>query len=1166
MKRLLKWLLIFLLVLVIVVLALGYYFTGTDRGFRMLTNEINQQVDGLQTGSISGNLATGVKTDTLKFENENIIIHANRIDSSWRSRCLLGRRLCIDQVVIDELYIEPQSTNKQPAQSSLDDLILPSIDLPLNINIRDVLIKKLRFKPPGGQAEQVVNDITLSVSNENNQVEINGLSARYKNFTVSTKGKVKLADDYPLDLEVKLMATNLVDEQDVLANIQLSNSLAELNLNAVLSGSVSATISGQIDPLKKKLPVKLRITSDLLGWPLDTHETVKAEQISVQVDGDIDDYKLRLVAQLSGDQLPASALTINGVVNQNRALLTDVTVLSLGGFATGSAAVSWTDNIIWLTEMIIKDMNPAVHFADIDGKLQGLLRANGTVENDRWTLNIDQGLVNGVLRNYPFTLDTKVQKKLDDEWVLHSFYLDNGENQISANGTVGDVWDIKAKAQLPQLQNLWPGLAGGFNAAANVTGELSNPNIDLQANSALVKFDDVLIRGMSLNTEINRAARDASNLQLAIGKINVGTQQITNTRLQLNGNREKHSIKLFADGPQKTSIDLVASGALDDQFDWLGSLRSVELEVPAHKIHLRQPTELSWRNDVRKFSVDAHCWAAQDTSLCLNNKVLAESNGQASISLTGYALRGMNPFLPADSTLTGLLTAESTIQWGKDQPAGFQATLDTSITNGGFKVVDQDNNTLKFNYENLTLKSTISPVDIYAKLDVNSRSLGKASVNVNLDPATANKDIDGELSLAGFDIGFLKAFLPQLDEISGTLNAQGKIGGSLVDPDFNGEVVLDSPVIRAAILPLSIDGGRISSAIKGKQATVDGALQSGDGAIGVSGSASWDRKIWRANLRLDGENLSIAQDPITDSNVFTKLDIKLRPGSVEVRGNVDIPYARINIRDLPKGATTLSDDVTIIEEVQAQASKQSESRERAMDVGLKVNVSLGDDVKLSGYGLKAGLNGDIRLTLKSPTPPQLGGELHIVDGIYQQYGQNLKVSDGQILFVGPIDQTRLNIDAVREIDGEDRVAGMHLTGPIANPEITLFTEPADKSQEAILSYIVLGRDIGDTSDQESNLLASAALALTLKSGRGYADNIAESLGIKDFTLDARGRGNDTEVVLSGRVSDRLLLRYGRSVFEPESTLYLRYDITRQLYLEAAQGLERAVDLFYSFSF
>jgi len=47
------------------------------------------------------------------------------------------------------------------------------------------------------------------------------------------------------------------------------------------------------------------------------------------------------------------------------------------------------------------------------------------------------------------------------------------------------------------------------------------------------------------------------------------------------------------------------------------------------------------------------------------------------------------------------------------------------------------------------------------------------------------------------------------------------------------------------------------------------------------------------------------------------------------------------------------------------------------------------------------------------------------------------------------------------------------------------------------------------------------------------------------------------------------LRYGQSVFNDSYTLYLRYDLAKQLYLEAAggaAGITQAIDIVYSFSF
>ena len=458
-----------------------------------------------------------------------------------------------------------------------------------------------------------------------------------------------------------------------------------------------------------------------------------------------------------------------------------------------------------------------------------------------------------------------------------------------------------------------------------------------------------------------------------------------------------------------------------------------------------------------------------------------------------------------------------------------------------------------------------------------SDNLGSARVAANVDVDGEGMPIDGTIALDGLDIGVAKAFAPDLDDIGGTLAANGTLSGGATDPRFDGDVVLDSPVVTGEALPLDVTGGRVVAEVRGKRADIGGRLAAGGGEIVIDGNADWAREQWRADVTLRGDDLNVATDPLLESSVNHDITIRARPGDIRVSGTVDIPMADIDVADLPQGASTLSDDIVVIEDIEEQAEDVAAGGDLenvgAVDppgdtnLRVDVDVTLGDDVNLAAYGLTAGLTGDIGIALRSPNPVQLSGEIEVVDGVFKQYGQNLEAT-GRILFVGPVPATRLDIEAVRRIENEqtDRIAGIRIEGDVEQPDISLFTEPSDKSDESILSYIVLGRDIGETSDQEANLLATAALALTVKGGKAFGEGIADSLGIEEFGLETRGKGDDTELVVSGRLNDRLLLKYGQSVFEAQQTLYLRYDLAKNLYLEAAQGVESAVDLFYEFAF
>lgn len=1179
MKKIVKWLgivLLTLLLLLLIIVGAVYFLAGTDKGFSLTSSELNKRVPGLVLTGAEGNLVSGIKADDIKFENDSIKVDATGVKTAWSLSCLKDKVFCLDRVVIDNVDVQTFASDKPPQQSTAR-VELPEIALPVGANISEVLIKRLSIQLPGDAPPHVVHDIQLSAQANDNIIDISTLSARYDTYSADVSGNLTLTGDYPLDLDIALTAEDILPNdlaegdgaQSAFGSITLNQSLKNLAIGVDIQGSISAALTGSVKPLEPNIPLNLKLSSPSIGWPLISQSMVSASNTALSIDGSLDDYNITFLTQIQGEQIPATTLQLSAIANTERATLPAVSVDTLGGSALGKANVSWSNGLNWDTDWTIENIKPEGFRPDLKGMLDGNIQASGSVVDGNWSLDLPKAAIDGQLQGYPFDLDIQLAKTLDNVWKIERAVLNNGKNNIKASGAVRDRWDIVATARLPELKKLLPGLRGSINADVTMKGVLEKPDVDLVASTAGLAFNDIDINGLSLKADIKELLGKDSSVTLALGTVVVGESTIRNGRFNFQGQRSEHSLALFADGPQATAIDLNASGSLNRTMDWAGSLDAVTLDIPAHIIKLDKPTSLSWNNSLKKFAVDAHCWVTEGSRVCLENEVLAEPSGNAVVSLDQYALNRLDPFLPAQTNLTGQLSLDSNIKWGSDQPGGFSTVLTAAIKQGGAKVVDANDNIVEFTYDKLDLTTQVNPNEVNATIGLDSKNLGNAKVAFTLDPAQAQKPIDGSIDLQGFDIGIVQALLPDLDEVKGKLNIEGVLSGSLTDPRFDGEIIVDEPVIRAEILPLPITGGNITTTVKGRRAFIDGGLNSDDGKIIIEGSANWrELDAWSAQIRLDGDALNIQSDPIQESEVNHTIKIDVTPRNINIGGTIDIPMAVIDVGELPQGAATVSTDIVIIEDIEEEtASKEAEnSTSGGIPLRVDLDISLGDDVGLSAYGLTANLTGDISVLQRSPNPPQLGGEIEVVDGIYKQYGQNLEAT-GQILFVGPINQTRLAIDAVRTIDeAVERKAGIRIEGTVAHPETSLFTEPADKQQDAILSYIVLGRDLNDTNDQEANLLASAALALTVRGGRSVAGGIASALGVQDFALETRGRGDDTELVVSGRLNDRLLLRYGRSVFQPESTLYLRYDLTKKLYLEAAQNAERAVDIFYTFSF
>jgi translocation and assembly module TamB len=189
------------------------------------------------------------------------------------------------------------------------------------------------------------------------------------------------------------------------------------------------------------------------------------------------------------------------------------------------------------------------------------------------------------------------------------------------------------------------------------------------------------------------------------------------------------------------------------------------------------------------------------------------------------------------------------------------------------------------------------------------------------------------------------------------------------------------------------------------------------------------------------------------------------------------------------------------------------------------------------------------------------GSLQLNNGRFEAYGQDLTLRKARLLFVGNLSQPYLELEATRTVGSV--VAGLRLTGPVQSPETEVFSSP-EMPQTDALSYLILGR--APQSRQDDGQMSRAALSLGLNQANKITGALGAEFGIRDLTLEAEGSGDQTAVVASGYLTDELSIRYGVGIFEPVTTVALRYDLGRYFYLEAASGLAASLDIFYTRDF
>lgn len=461
-------------------------------------------------------------------------------------------------------------------------------------------------------------------------------------------------------------------------------------------------------------------------------------------------------------------------------------------------------------------------------------------------------------------------------------------------------------------------------------------------------------------------------------------------------------------------------------------------------------------------------------------------------------------------------------------------------------------------------KADLEPKQWLAKLDVHAPKGGGLTANFRRNPTLTDPPLDADIKWQDINLAELPMALPEGLAFAGSSDGDIRASGTLDKPVLTGRWTVSASMLwpRYGLeWPKLIVDGRLA----GQRASWTANLRdSSNGQLAISGDATWQPDI-RIQAHINGNALAFAYAPWVQGKVSPTLDIAWLNEQLTINGEVVVNKADITLKSLAAGAPKPSGDVVIVRNRSGREIALSDAP-NGLPLNLRVRVVLGDGITLTGYGLDAGLRGQLLLTQTPNTALAANGEISLKpDAKFAAYGQRLTIEQGRLLFAGPLTTPDIRLTASREIDGTK--VGVNVVGQAPKPAITL-TSDIPMSQDEILSYLVLGRSLGnkqETSAADKQALAlSAALNLTGKTGA--IGMLGERLGLSDLAIGTQGGSDSTEVAVSGRLSEKVWLSIGRGVFQPSQSVTVRYQINRRLSLEALSALESAITLFYSWRF
>ena len=874
-------------------------------------------------------------------------------------------------------------------------------------------------------------------------------------------------------------------------------------------------------------------------YPLEPAPQVTLRRFNGQVQYRDGNYQGEFKGDLDG---PAGAFSLSSPFKGDlqQIALPQLALNAGQGKLAGSVSVQFADAVAWEAALELSALNPAYWLAELPGTLAGPLRSKGQIKNGELSLDADLDL-QGRLRGQAAVLKA-VAQGAGQTWTLGTLDIRLGDNHINGSGSLQQRLAGQLDLNLPRLGQLWPHLQGQLKGKLEVAGTLQAPQGTLTLQGQKLAQADNHLQRLTLDARLDSAQRAVIDLQA--GGIRLGDTALGVLTAKGRGDIRQQQLELALDGPQ-LKLDLGLDGQLD-KGNWRGRLASGQIQAGGQDWRLQAPAKLQ-RLATGQLDFGAHCWRSGQASLCGDDQRLAPEP-RLRYHLKQFPLQSLAQWLPKDFAWQGLLNADINLDLPASGPKG---TIVVDASGGTLRLREKDQ-WLDFPYQTLRLQSTLAPRRVDTRLDFKGERLGELSLITRLDPVATNKPLSGDFRLTGLDIAIARPFAPMVERLAGQLNGSGQLSGTLLAPQVNGSLNLSAGEVAGAELPISLEDLSLQARIAGEQVQINGAWKSGEAGQGsLRGQVGWGRAL-AVDLQLQGQRLPVTVEPYANLEVAPDLKISLIDDKLAVAGKVRVPKGKITVRELPPSTVKVSDDTVIV-------GHQTEEGKAPMAVAMDIDVEVGQDkLSFSGFGLTANLLGHVHIGDNLDTR----GELSLADGRYRAYGQRLTIRRARLLFAGPIDQPYLDIEAIRQTD--DVIAGIRLSGSAEQPTTQVFSEPA-MSQEQALSYLVLGRPLGSTGE-DNNVLAQAALGLGLASSAGVTGSLASSLGIDDFQLDTQGSGNSTSVVASGNLTERLSLRYGVGVFEPVNTVALRYKLSKKVYLEAASGLASSLDIFYKRDF
>jgi autotransporter translocation and assembly factor TamB len=783
-------------------------------------------------------------------------------------------------------------------------------------------------------------------------------------------------------------------------------------------------------------------------------------------------------------------------------------------------------------------------------------------------------------------------------------------------------------AHLGSLVNQ-PGLAGsavtdgtltGNASSLRIDGKIDGANLGYQTNTALDLNSTYSVTVPDLAFDHAQVKAQTSATFVKLGAVEINAIGATTTYADKTLQFQTH----VAQGPSGGQAEEAAGGSSSGtrEVDATGSVifhpDHQELHLPTLALRTQG---VEWKSapgaqaairygqdriDVRDlklvnadqvFTVDG-AFALGDNARFEGIKVHAENVDIAQLEKLALQNRG----------LTGRLSADATISGSAKTP---EVAGHVAVANGGFQ---------QFKYESLTADGSFAGdritldarlvqtpgVELTAQGTLPLSALKANPPGTAAHVANAADAIDLRIQSSRIDLGIVQGFTNQLTNVTGTLQADVRIGGSGRDPHLQGYIDLQNGAFHVVPAGTSFTG--LTTRIELNQDRIRvprlQILDEHGKALTIQGElAVHERQAGTVNVSIESDDFKLAENDLADVHIQSRLKLTGDVRKPRLEGELRVDQGRLEVDKIlllfanPYAEEALPDVVSAEDTARSAKGADEATRDalaRGREIGaekapernatapsspapqtgvfsaleLDVHFVAPDNLVLRGDDLRPGgptsmqagsvnatVGADLVITKAANGPILIRGDADTVRGFYEFQGRRFTLQrGGTVRFLGLPDlNPRIDVSAERLIPNTGVTARIHLTGTARVPQITLSSNPP-LDEADILSLIVFNRSVNELGTGERASLAETAGGIAsgfVASSLGRSIGKALDIDLFEITTTDVDTGETAGgVTLGKQVNDKTFVRFRQQFGQRSFTEFMmEYQLAKFLRLD-----------------